>query len=151
MRTTCLHLVAQQTRRAMAAVGLGAAVLLTACGGGADTQEAAAQIQKPEITRYHKLSQTSTATSPTVQLVVRSVGLIKDVSLVSPAVDGLAQSSQALAFRADGNHLTVQLPSTVATSAMPGWMLVVTDDAGMSSAAMLLQLDTPATASRLGQ
>jgi pectin methylesterase-like acyl-CoA thioesterase len=117
------------------AATLGAAMLLTACGGGSSAPEQE-KAKAPEITRLHKLS-AGAAGGSTVQVNVQSVGLISQVTLVSPAADGVAQTSVALAFKADGNSLTVQLP---AQAGVGHWMLVVTDDAGLSSSATLVNL-----------
>ncbi len=128
MTTTRLHIAAQQARRTAAALGLGITVLLTACGGGEETAELA-QIQKPEITRYHKLSAQAGEGTSTVQVSVRSEGLIAQVSLVSDNTER-GQTVVALPFKADGNSLTLQLPTGALAG---GWRLVVTDDAGQSS------------------
>jgi hypothetical protein len=134
MTTTRLHLVAQQARRAAAALGLGLTVLLTACGGGNEEAAELAQIQKPEITRYHKLSTQSGDGSSTVQVTVRSEGLMAQVNLVSDHTDR-GQTVVALPFKADGNSLTIQLPAGALAG---GWQLVVTDDAGQTSAGTTL-------------
>jgi hypothetical protein len=122
-------------RTAALAATLGAAMLLTACGGGGSEPEQE-KAKAPEITRLHKLS-AGAAGNSLVQVNVQSVGLISQVTLVSPAADGAAQISLALAFKADGNSLTVQLPAQAASG---NWMLVVTDDAGLSSSAALVNL-----------
>jgi hypothetical protein len=131
MTTPRRHTVAQQARRAAAALGLGISVLLTACGGGSAEAEELAQIQKPEITRYHKLSAQTGDGSSTLQVNVRSEGLIAQVSLLSDNTER-GQTVVAVPFKADGNSLAVQVP----TSALAGgWSLVVTDDAGQTSTA----------------
>jgi hypothetical protein len=128
------HTVAQLSRRAAAALGLGTTVLLTACGGG-DVQEDAVQMQKPEITRYHKLSAQTGDGASSVQVKVRSEGLIAQVSLVSD-INERGQTVVALPFQADGNSLTVQLPAGAMAG---GWSLLVTDDAGQSSTTTALK------------
>jgi hypothetical protein len=137
MTTTRLHAVAQQSRRIAAALGLclglGITMGLTACGGG-DASAEAAQIQRPEITRYHKLSAATADGSSAVQLNVRSEGLIAQVSLVSDTTER-GQTVVALPFKADGNSLTVQLPASALAG---GWSLVVTDDAGQASSGVAL-------------
>jgi hypothetical protein len=130
MTTNRLHTVTQQARRAAAVLGLGITVLLTACGGGDEAADLA-QIQKPEITRYHKLSAQTGDGGSTMQVTVRSEGLIAQVNLVSDNTER-GQTVVALPFKADGNSLTVQLPSSALAG---GWHLVVTDDAGQTSAA----------------
>jgi hypothetical protein len=115
MTTPRRRTVAQQARRVAAAMGLGISVLLTACGGGGGEATELAQIQKPEITRYHKLSaQTgdgSNTNTRTVQVNVRSEGLIAQVSLLSDSTER-GQTVVAVPFKADGNSLTVQVPSS---------------------------------------
>jgi hypothetical protein len=133
---TALHTL----RTAFLVATLSAAMLLTACGGGGQAEPE--QAKAPEITRLHKLGVNNTAAgaasdSTAVQVNVDTRALISKVSLVS-TVD---QSSVALAFKADGNSLTVQLPNALANAAAGTWMLVVTDDAGLASAAALLNLN----------
>jgi hypothetical protein len=108
---------------------LGVSVLLTACGGGSAEAEDLAQIQKPEITRYHKLSAQTGDGSSTLHVNVQSEGLIAQVSLLSDHSER-GQTVVALPFKADGNSLTVQLPASALAG---GWNLVVTDDAGQTS------------------
>jgi hypothetical protein len=132
---------ALNTLRSLAlAATLGAAMLLTACGGGSNQAEPE-QAKAPEITRLHKLgAQNGTASasdSTALQINVDTRALIAKVSLVSTT----DQSSMALAFKADGNSLTVQLPNALANAPAGSWMLVVTDDAGLASAAVLLNLN----------
>ncbi len=132
MNTSRRNTALNALRSTALAATLGAAMLLTACGGGSSEPEQE-KAKAPEITRFHKLS----ASTNTVQVNVQSVGLISQVTLVSLAADGAAQISLALAFKADGNSLTVQLPAQANSG---NWMLVVTDDAGLSSSAALVNL-----------
>jgi hypothetical protein len=133
MPSTHFSIFAQQARRAAWVLGLGTAVLLTACGGGEEAADLA-QIQKPEITRYHKLSAQTGEGASTLQVTTRSEGLITQVSLLSD-INDRGQTVVTVAFKADGNSLTVQVPSNAMAG---GWSLVVTDDAGQTSAAAKL-------------
>jgi hypothetical protein len=135
MNTSRRNTALNALRSAALAATVGAAMLLTACGGGSSEPEQE-KAKAPEITRLHKLS-TGAAGNSVMQVNVQSVGLISQVSLVSPAAGGAAQIALALAFKADGNSLTVQWPAAAASG---NWMLVVTDDAGLSSSATLANL-----------
>jgi hypothetical protein len=135
MQTTARQAITRHARRSIGILALCAMGVLTACGGGnAPEQE---QPKAPEITRVHKLSAPGADGSSALQIQVQSLGLIAQVSLVSTTAEGRSPAVIALAFKADGNSLTVQLP---AGAALGGWMLVVTDDAGLSSTATVINL-----------
>jgi hypothetical protein len=127
-------------RSAFLAATLGTAMMLTACGGGSQAEPE--QAKAPEITRLHKLGVNNATAgaagdSTAVQIQVDTRALISKVSLVST----IDQSTVALPFKADGSSLTVQVPHTCANAPAGTWTLVVTDDAGLASAALLLALN----------